>query len=380
MYSFDPATEKIEHLGDLTEACGEKDLKAIPQGKSHVSFVESKGKLYFATHIGYYSIKDGMETVGDPPPGYKPYPGGHFLAYDLATGKYENLATAPNGEGILAMAMDAQRGQLFGLSWPTGYLLHYDLAGNQLKNLGKVTGDGEKGKGAAFRTLCRSLIVDPEDGAVYLTNSEGSILRYLQRKGLVETVPDADMRKDYFGVYDPSSPGHMGYNWRQTFWYAPEHSIYGVHGNSGYLFRFDPRSAKLEVLERITSLPSKRSGMYDQFSYGYLGFALGPDGRTIHYLTGGPVYIEGKRIEGKKSTAKGESKGQENLHLVTYDIPEWKYSDQGPITLDNGQRPAYVNSLAVGKDGTVYSLSRITNPQGKARTDLFAVRGPFKSR
>ena len=24
------------------------------------------------------------------------------------------------------------------------------------------------------------------------------------------------MRKDYFGLYDPSSPGHMGYNWRQV--------------------------------------------------------------------------------------------------------------------------------------------------------------------
>jgi len=36
MYSFDPKTSKIEHVGDLTEACGEKDLKTIVQGKSHV--------------------------------------------------------------------------------------------------------------------------------------------------------------------------------------------------------------------------------------------------------------------------------------------------------------------------------------------------------
>ena len=27
MYSYDPATDKIEHLGDLTEASGEKGLK-----------------------------------------------------------------------------------------------------------------------------------------------------------------------------------------------------------------------------------------------------------------------------------------------------------------------------------------------------------------
>lgn len=64
MYSYDPESDKIEHLGDLTEASGEKGLKAIPQGKSHVNFVESNGKLYFATHVGYYTIRNGMEKMG----------------------------------------------------------------------------------------------------------------------------------------------------------------------------------------------------------------------------------------------------------------------------------------------------------------------------
>ena len=113
----------------------------------------------------------------------------------------------------------------------------------------------------------------------------------------------------------------MGYNWRQVVWHPTEKVIYGVHGNSGYLFRFDPRAPRVEVLERLTSLPSKRSGMFDQFSYGYLGFTLGPDGRTLYYLTGGPIYVDGKRVTGKDSTGKGEAKGLEDLHLVTYDIP-----------------------------------------------------------
>src|ERR1700686_357182 len=33
MYSYDPAADKIEHLGDLTEISGEKGLQSIPQGK-----------------------------------------------------------------------------------------------------------------------------------------------------------------------------------------------------------------------------------------------------------------------------------------------------------------------------------------------------------
>lgn len=379
MYSYDPATGKIRRLGDITAACGEKGRKTIPQGKCHVNFVEFRGKLYFATHIGYYTIKDGMETIGEPPPGYRPYPGGHFLAYDMSSGKFEDLALAPHGEGILAATMDTQRGRLYGLTWPTGYFIRYDLAGRELKNLGAVSGQGESGRGPAYRTLCRSLSVDPDDGSVYLTTSAGSILRYRYDRDAVETVPGEDLIKDYFGSYDPSSPGHMGYNWRQTIWYAPEKMIYGVHGNSGYLFRFDPRIPRVEILERVTSEPSRRSGMYDQFSYGYLGFTLGPDGRTLHYLTGGPIYVQGKRVTGKGSTAKGESKGEENLHLVTYDIPAGKYTDHGPIFFADGQRPSYVNSAAVGKDGTVYALSRITE-KDRTRTDLISIPGPLKEK
>jgi hypothetical protein len=38
-----------------------------------------------------------------------------------------------------------------------------------------------------------------------------------------------------------------------------------------------------------------------------------------------------------------------------------------------------VNSIAVGKDGSVYTLSRITE-NGQTRTDLISIRGPFKSK
>ena len=118
--------------------------------------------------------------------------------------------------------------------------------------------------------------------------------------------------------------------------------------------------------------------MFDQFSYGYLGFSLGPDGRTIHYLTGGPIYEGGKRVTGKLTTARGEAKGVEDLHVVTYDIPMRKYRDHGAVFYENGDRPLYVNSIAVGKDGTVHTLARITE-RGVTRTDLISVKGPFTS-
>lgn len=373
VYRYDPATDEIEYLSDLTEACGEKGLKAVPQGKSHVPFFEYRGKLYFSTHAGWYNWKDGMERMAtEVPEGYKLYPGGHLLAYDLASGKFENLTLIPNGEAVLTCSVDTVRGVIYGITWPVGYFFKYDIATGGLTMMGPTADEGESGLGDTYRVLCRSIPIDPESGKAYYTNPDGDIFRYIPETGSVVKLEQESMRKDYFGKYNPTSSGSMGYNWRQVIWHPEERVFYGTHGNSGYLFRFDPRIERIEVLDRITSLPSKRSGMGDQFSYGYLGFALGPDQRTLYHLTGGPVYENGRRVEGKAKVNMGMSKGVENLHLVTYDIPSERCTDHGAIFYPDGGRPSYVNSIAIAPDGTVYTLARITE-EGYTRTDLVRI-------
>ncbi|HNY41762.1 MAG TPA: hypothetical protein PKJ41_15285 [Bryobacteraceae bacterium] len=373
MFRYDPATDEIKMLGDLTEVTGEKGMNVVAQGKSHVNFIEHDGKLYFSTHVGFYQIIDDMEKMGVPPAGWKPYRGGHLVEYDMKTEKFTDLGLAPKGEGVLTTNMDVKRGRIYNITWPRGTFFTYDLAKKEMKVLGDFFEKGENGKGAEYRTICRSIAIDPEDGSVYFTRGEGTILRYDYATEQVAKIDGDDLKKDYFGLYDVTSPGHMAYNWRQTVYHSATKRFYGVHGNSGYLFQFDPRAKRVEVLDRITSLPSKRSGMFDQFSYGYLGFTLGPDGETLYYLTGGPIYVDGKRVKGKDSTGKGESKGVEDLHLITWHIPTGRYTDHGAIYLPNGDRPAYVNSIAVGKDGTVYTLSRVTE-DGVLRADLISIR------
>jgi hypothetical protein len=315
-----------------------------------------------------------MEKPGVPPAGMKPYRGGHILSWDMSTHKFEDYGVAPNREGIITMNVDPKRMRAYGITWPTGNFFRYDVAKKEWKDLGPFFRKGENGKADTYRTICRSLGIDPEDGSVYFTTGEGAIHRYRYDRDAVETIAGDDLKKEYFGLYDVTSPGHMAYNWRQVFYHPGTRMFYGVHGNSGYLFRFDPRNERVEVLQRITSEPSERSGMFDQFSYGYLGFTLGPDGETIYYLTGGPIYREGKRVRGKDSTGKGEAKGEEDLHLVTYHIPTGRYTDRGAIYFENGGHPSYVNSIAVGKDGTVYSLSRVPTPDNKVHTELISVK------
>ena len=133
----------------------------------------------------------------------------------------------------------------------------------------------------------------------------------------------------------------------------------------------EPDPANMLILDRSRTMPTAEKFVEEFYDH--------PDGRTLHYLTGGPVYVDGKRVTGKKTTAMGESKGTENLHLVTYDIVTNAYKDHGAIFYENGERPSYVNSIAIGKDGTVYTLARMTE-NGRMRTDLVKIPGPFTSR
>ncbi len=370
-YVYDPATDQTKFIADLSEAVGEK--KCIAQGKSHVEFYELDGKLYFATHVGYYEMIDGSEQLPvNAPEGFKLYQGGHFVSYDMKSGKIESLALAPHGEGILTMAVDKQRGHLYGITWPKGYLLDYDIKTKQLKDLGLVNEQGEGGEiGKDYRVICRSMFVDPRDGNVYYSTAEGDIFFYRPGLDAPQKLNDVDLRLDYFGTHDYTGAGSMSYNWRKIFWYEPENVAYGVHGNSGYLFRFDPRAKKIELVDRITSEPSKKSGMNDQFSYGYLGYMLGKD-HTIYYLTGGPIYIDGKRVKGKDKIAMGAARGLENLHLVTFNIPKREYKDHGPIFYADGELPTYVNSIAQDKAGNIYTLARFMH-DGKEIEDLVKI-------
>jgi hypothetical protein len=358
MYSLDPKTGAITSIADLNTATGQGDERAVAQGKSHVNFIESDGKLYFATHLGYYNRNNGVERTAAPPNGYLPYPGGHFLSYDLHTGRFESLAIAPHGEGIISFNMDVERGRLYGITWPTGHFLSFDLSTRQLKDFGGFFAGGESGEvGSTYRAICRRIVIDPRDGSAYFTTGEGSIHRYRYDTNQTETVPGVSLRNGHFGEFDPSRPG-MAYNWRAAVWNPNDNSIYAVNGASGCLFRFDPAARSIEVLERLKSEPSKRLGMPDKSDYGYLGLALDTHNNLLYYLTGSPLSSESNKEEGS--------------HLITYDISHKTYHDHGQIMLDTGDPAGNEQALVVGADGSVYTLTTI-NRNGHQEMDLISI-------
>jgi hypothetical protein len=297
--------------------------------------------------------------------------------------------------------MDTERGRLYGITWPSGLFLRYDMRTHELKNFGPISLGGEKGiPGKTFRVLCRSLALDPDDGSVFFTTADGDVFQYRYDTNSIEEVRGCNLKKDVFGCLNPSEPGTMGYNWRQAFWYPPQKVFYAVHGRSGYLFKFDPRARKVEVLERFVSNATRESGMYDRFTYGHLGFTLGPDGHTLYYLTGAPRKATGReqvtgKLPGEEQRARGTDKPtaaevmqrevdqaapadeDEDIHLVTYDIASGKCIDYGVLQLDNGLRPFFAQSIALGSKN-IYTVAKARNKEGHVRVDLLSFPNPVR--
>jgi hypothetical protein len=156
----------------------------------------------------------------------------------------------------------------------------------------------------------------------------------------------------------------MAYNWRAAIWVPSEQAIYGVNGRSGYLFRFDPRARSVAVLARLTSEASKRTGMFDGMEYGYLGLALGADGHTLYYLTGAPLSSD-------KNGTKAAAEQKDGTDLITYDISNHNYVDHGQVSLSRGGPIDPPQSLVMGSDGTLYTLSFVVQ-DGKSGIDLIS--------
>ncbi|MFC1693813.1 hypothetical protein ACFL1R_09940 [Candidatus Latescibacterota bacterium] len=319
LFRYNPRNGAVDMVGDLTDIAGEDRTKVINQGKVHGDLYEFNGKLYFGTHAGAYD---------------RTYPGGHFMSYDLKTGKFVDFGIGAPAQGLVAMSMDIKRGRMYAVTWPGYTFLYYDINT-------KKTERWMEAIAPVIQQGPRSLGIDPRTGNVYWHNMNENIYCFDYGKNEVETLTEPKFDAPMFHIPLDRSVEAV---WRSIRWSKSMQCFYGIMYYSDWLFSFEPKSAELEIIDRIAAAPNRKSG---KTTYSSLAFEMSNDGKTVYYIA--PNTVE--KPDGSESDSE--------LHLVTYDIPLRRYVDHGVIELSDGRRPRYCQGLEVGRNGKLYIVAWI---------------------
>jgi hypothetical protein len=338
-YCFDSNSRMVKHLADVGTWCN--DLLPTEQlPVQHVvrsNLFEHQGKLY---------------TVTSPAQSATPrrYPGGHFLAYTLATGKLEDLGMVADPDshwGFAAAVMDSRRERLYALQ-QQGMLYYYDLKMGVVVEAGRLEADG-------CEWQPRTLICD-SNGVVYGSNLNGEIRCYDPETKTISTLQTRVPHDPAFA--QPSGPSSVSNAvWESTrlermVWDQVGACWYGVRGNDEFLCRFRSSAdakATFGTVEGLGSFayPGKKA------RNGSLGLAV--LGRRIYYAS--------------------HAAWSSMAHLMSYDLDTGTITHHGPIIVEDGRRVCELQSLAAGADGKLHGVAMVWSLSDKDPAPAGAIRG-----
>ena len=237
-FRLDPETDTIEDLG-LVVAGHHKIHHSIGKGPD--------GKVYLGTGHRYSDVM--------PDYVYQDYEGGRLIEYDPASGTFTDLGVRIPNEGTFCMAVDAERGRVYGVTYPSNRFWTYDIG----------TKKGED-KGHIGPHLTHSIAVDA-DGNVWGSYGYGRLFKY-------------DLAEDRVLKTRITLPGE-GQN-LDSIVLAPNGLLYGGTGDwarvgyeqGGYVFVLDPKEGRTRYLGK-PAVEGRIPAM-----------ALGTDGKTVYGCTG----------------------------------------------------------------------------------------------
>jgi hypothetical protein len=331
--AFDPETRLFTPLTDVGRACGQRTGigRPLAQGKIHTPFFEDGARLLFATCQGPVHQKTlALRT---------PYPGGVFLAWDREKAAAAVLGRAPAGEGIITLAADLQRRQLYGVTFPSGRLLRCDIESREVHDLGPTDSEVHQQDGRAdWVESVRCLVVHPRTGAVYGSRKSGEIWRYLPDSGVSTLTPN--VRDGIVGnAHDTALSWSM---WRMAVLGPKGDHVYAVHRGTTSLFRWHLESGAITPLARLCT--DADLGAADSRNASRLAFAMQGD-LIVHLAHGPAVAVPARRP------------ARYQAHLITYNTRSAKRTDHGPLTAPGGRRIIHADTLAIMPDGRLFTLA-----------------------
>lgn len=326
-YEFDPATEKMEHIADLTIFKGERGDGVRTSGKIHVVFVEdNEGNIYF----GDFCEDNGPECI-DP----SSYRGAHWFKYEPGTKNLTNIGMISENSGLLGMTIDQERRRLYGLG-EDGHLYMYDMDKHITVDKGRVD-DWD---------ICRTIVADDE-GNVYGSFPVNSIWKY---------DPKTDRTYDLQNVHvpnDPRIPPRTMSNpqidrknlWRILEWKPEERAFYGITNSDSRLFRFDPFDGDEGSIEPLSLMCAERYLDADpkKIPIATLAFTLAPNDKVFY----APVTSVGFDYSAESWDVVNEREFTSKVNkaeliplsvLVEYDIKTRKRRELGTMETEDGRK------------------------------------------
>ena len=356
VFRYNAKADKVEHVADVGQVCGEMLTGNPPQDKIHSQMFEDGDVIYCGTCEGH--------VIAD-----KPYKGGYWLSISRKTGIVTNLGKSITEDGLICVGYDAKNRLLYGHTNRKGQLTCFNPATREERILGvpwqdaidawKADASKDKPKEIWPRGLTLMITAD---GKVYGAKHPNCTLwEYDPGTGKIRNLdvtipPPADVaagNKEAIEKYARSA-AHI------TLWDEKDQCFYLVRSYDEMLCRFFPPSdGKAARFEAVAPIGLKGGHRFGQ-RYGACTLVM--RNRTIYYTP----------YTGWGGTA----------NLVSYDLDAKTYTDYGPLVVEGNRRVNEVHSMAVGKDGRLFMVAFVFSIEGvdPVRENAMRDKYPFHPR
>ena len=366
-FEFDPQTDTMRHVADMTAFKGERGKGIRTTGKIHVRMSEDEqGRIYF----GDFCEDTGPECV-DP----SSYRGPNWFRYDPSAGQLENLGQINRQWGLLGFVLEPKYQRLYGLA-EDGHLYTFDLRTRVTTDLGRVD-DWD---------ICRTIFADDE-GNVYGSFPIGRIWKY---------DPKCDRLFDLRGTrvpLDPRATPRTMSNplidrkvyWRVVEWDPKDRVAYGIVVGDSMLFKFDPYAGPEGTVTPLVRMCAERYLNADPslIPVSTLAMTISRDHR-IYYAPVVSVAFDYAGIswdvaDERKFTSHltGKDVPPESV-LVVYDIATRQRRDLGIMRTSDGRRVFGLGGACTGrKDGKLYFVGAVEEIDPKRVANKIDNKWPF---
>lgn len=367
-YEFDPATEAMRHLVDLTKLHNERGEGINTNGKIHVRMGEdAEGNIYFA----------GLnEDTGPEPIDPSSYKGAFWYRYNPTLDKVEVLDMINRHFGLLGMVYEPEFNRVYGLA-EDGHLYLYDVEKEQTRDLGKVD-DWD---------ICRTIFAD-DKGNVYGSFPVAQIWKYDPYKDEVIDFPNIRLQYDNSVLPRTMSKPQIDRKviWRVIEWDPIDKVAYGIMGADCMLFKYDVHKGDEGDIEYITPLTAPQYWEEKNprmIPFATLALTVSPQ-RIVYYAPTGSSSFD---YVGTSWDVKDEEKFQAKMaggyfppisYLISYDLRSKQRISHGKIVTKSGNMVYGLGGACMGaKDGKVYFVGAIEEKDKEKVVGEVGRRWPF---